>query len=218
MQQTIYDRIKFLIERNGLTSNAFAVKANIDASNMRKILKGELTLTARTIRKIAEAYGVQYEWLLNGEGEMAARLSDAGIPLLDGEQVAAGGIAGYGEPLLPIDTIRLPTVKPRGGDFAVRANGRSMIDPMRPELSIPDGALVVLRQWTESYIQWGEMYCIYTSSGYAIKRLQPGDDDTQIKCVSNNVSEGYEPYTISKDDIRGLAIVTNIIHVTTLHQ
>lgn len=44
MQQTIFDRIRLVIERNGLTNNAFAVKANIDASNMRKILKGELPL------------------------------------------------------------------------------------------------------------------------------------------------------------------------------
>jgi len=221
MQQTIFDRIRLVIERNGLTNNAFAVKANIDASNMRKILKGELPLTPRTAQKIADAYNVRYEWLLYGKGEMQAQRpkSPDGIPVLEGEQVVAGVLAGVGEPLEPSpEPLRLPRLQWRDGDFALTVKGRSMIDTQRPDQSIPDGAMVILHPWTENYIQWGETYCIATTDGYAIKRLMPGDDVDHIKCVSNNEAEGYYPYQVARSDIRGIAIVTAIIHLTTLHQ
>jgi hypothetical protein len=46
----------------------------------------------------------------------------------------------------------------------------------------------------------------------------PGGDAERIKCVSNNEAEGYAPYQVSRSDLRGIAIVTAIIHLTTLHQ
>ena len=218
MKQLHIDRIEQLMQSNQLTHNAFARKCSIDPSNFRKMMAGTLPITPTSLRKIAEACGVRYEWLLRGEGEMVAQRQLDGVPMLDGEQVRAGALAGAGQPLLPADIIKLPELRWHDGDFAVRANGRSMLDPLLPDRSIPDGAIIILRPWTESHIQWGETYCIATTDGYAIKRLMPGDDAEHIKCVSNNEAEGYAPYQVARSDLRGIAIVTAIIHLTTLHQ
>lgn len=216
------ERLQQIIDHIGLSVRAFAVGAGLDPSNVGKMLRDAIPLTDKTAQKIEKAYNISASWLMKGEGDMlvegsdVVKSQDVGIPLLDGEQVRAGALSGYGQPLSPVDTIRLPELRWRDGDFAVRANGRSMIDPTRPEQSIPDGAIVVLRPWLDRNIHWGEMYCIYTQEGYAIKRVMKGDDEQHIKCVSNNEAEGYEPYQVERDSILGIARVTAIISVKTL--
>lgn len=96
------------MQSNQLTHNAFARKCSIDPSNFRKMMAGTLPITPGSLRKIADACGVRYEWLLRGEGEMVVQRQLDGVPMLDGEQVRAGALAGAGQPLLPADIIKLP--------------------------------------------------------------------------------------------------------------
>lgn len=202
-------KVKKLLEEQGKTLVALCKHIDVSDPGIRKMFKrGSCEVT--TLEKIADFFSVSPTYFFDEK-------SANGIPMLDGEQVRAGSLVGVGEPLKYIDIIRLPELRWRDGDFAVRANGRSMIDPVRPDQSIPDGATVILRPWTESYIQWGHTYCIATANGYAIKRLQPGTDEDHIKCVSNNEGEGFAPYQIARSDIHGIAIVTAIINLTTLY-
>jgi len=63
------NRITDLVEDSGLTNCAFARKVGIDASAFSKKIKGISTITKKDISLISTALGVQYEWLLTGEGE-----------------------------------------------------------------------------------------------------------------------------------------------------
>ena len=210
-------QLKEVIDKLGITQRKLAEEMRVTPQTISAILTAKDVRTS-TIERVAEVTKMPISYFFKeNDVEQDAVVLDDGIPLLDGEQVRAGALSGFGQPLEPVDTIRLPELRGwRDGDFAVRANGRSMIDPTRPEQSIPDGAIVVLRPWLDRNIHWGEMYCIYTQEGYAIKRIMKGDDEQHIKCVSNNEAEGYEPYQVERDSILGIARVTAIISVKTL--
>lgn len=219
MGNTIKERTIEFVNHLGIKMKDFERRCNLSSGYVTSMRKG---FGEQKLNNVLKAYPqLNREWLLYGEGEMLNEQAtptkkEEGIPFLDGEQVRAGALSGYGQPLTTVDTIRLPELSWREGDFAVKANGRSMLDPLHPEYSIPDGAIVVLRPWMDRNIHWGEMYCIYTYEGYAIKRIMRGDDDEHIKCVSNNEAEGFEPYQVEHDSILGIARVTAIINVKTL--
>ena len=99
----------------------------------------------------------------------------------------------------------------------VRQSGRSMINPKSPEHSIPPGAYVEVRPVSGRFIEWGEVYCIFTASGHDIKRLYPGEDEEHFTCVSFNESEGFLPYQLAKSEIKNLALVTSVLHVQHMH-
>ncbi len=69
-QIEIIERIKTILENTGNTTNSFAVKSNIDPSNMAKMLEGKQKISVKTIRKISETFSVNYFWLLTGDGDM----------------------------------------------------------------------------------------------------------------------------------------------------
>ena len=104
----------------------------------------------------------------------------------------------------------MPGLKAKEGDFFLRTRGRSMIDSLRPELSIPEGALVLVRKWDADYIQWGEIYCIATPEGYAIKRLMPSTDPDKVTLQSADQML-YPPYEIEKTTILALGRVIAVL-------
>lgn len=70
-QIEIAKRLSEYIEYDAITTpSQFAAKAGIDASGFHKMLKGQLKITAATLKKIAVAYGLNMSWLLTGEGDM----------------------------------------------------------------------------------------------------------------------------------------------------
>ena len=71
-QLEIAKRLSEYIEYEAITTpSAFAAKAGIDASGFHKMLKGQLKITAATLKKISIAHGLSLAWLLTGEGDMA---------------------------------------------------------------------------------------------------------------------------------------------------
>ena len=222
---TIGDRFKEIARYKELTVTEFEVATGLSNGLVGKLKNPSI----ETILKVAKRFpDVSLQWILTGDGDMLSGkvmpITDddvgeeppklVGIPFLDGEHVAAGVPDGEGEPLSAISYITFPGLNCRTGDFAVRANGRSMVDDEHPERSIPDGSIVVVTPWLESHIEWGETYCVATRNGYFIKRLQPGADSNYIKCVSNNEREGYLPYEVHIDDIVNLTRVTAVIKIT----
>ncbi|MEG1540263.1 MAG: S24 family peptidase, partial [Muribaculaceae bacterium] len=162
-------------------------------------------------------------WLMTGEGEMLKNnagpitpTTKSGIPYYDIENFACGNIAGFGQALemgKESGYMSVPDIPARDGDMFIPAQGRSMIDAVHTDKSIPSGAWVCIRQWTANYIQWGEIYAIATHDGYAIKKLAPSERDGYIKCVSSNEGEGFAPYELSMaNDIVGLAKVIGIVN------
>ena len=176
------------------------------------------------------------DWLITGDGDMlsptgkpliadnavsylpTADNSIDGVPFFDIEPAACGEFSGFGEAFTAnniTSRIVLPNMTAKPGDIFIKTKGRSMVDYEHPELSIPEGAIVLIREWKENYIAWGELYCVMTRSGYAVKRLMPGADDAHVSCVSAD-SKHYPPYTIALADIVGIARVIGILTYKTV--
>ena len=151
MGSTIKERTIEFVNYLGITMKDFERKCYLSSGYVTSMRKG---FGEQKLNNVLTAFPqLNRDWLLYGEGEMlkpeVEKGPEEGIPFLDGEQVRMGALSGFGQPLEPTDRIILPYLNYREGDFAVRANGESMIDTKRPERSIPDGAIVVLRQWMD---------------------------------------------------------------------
>lgn len=167
-------------------------------------------------------------WLMTGEGEMLRQVVPQkgeagveecrGVPFFDAEAAACGALSGFGSPLAADRAaayISLPQIPKQEGDFFISARGRSMLDTADPSHSIPDGAMVMCRPKSGSFIEWGEIYCVATREGYVIKKLMPSDDDAYIRCVSTNEAE-FPPYEIPKAEIVGIGRVIAVVSVLRL--
>ena len=187
--------------------------------------------------KIASSFpDLNITWLMTGDGDMLSPTgkpliadnavsylptdgnSIDGVPFFDIEPAACGEFSGFGEAFTSnnmTSRIVLPDMKAKEGDIFIKTKGRSMVDYEHPELSIPEGSIVLIREWKENYIAWGELYCVMTRSGYAVKRLMPASDDAHVSCVSAD-SEHYPPYTIALSDIVGIARVIGILTYKTI--
>lgn len=154
---------------------------------------------------------------INGKGE-AQPSKSIGTPYFGFESAACGALSGFGEALTANNSdgaVVIPTLPTKDGDIFLQTRGRSMIDTKCPERSIPEGAMVLVRRWTQSFIEWGEIYCLATTDGYVIKKLLPGSTDSTVKCVSAD-SDNYPPYEISTIDIKALGRVMAIVSTQML--
>lgn len=67
----ITERLSSLVFMFGNSVNAFAKNIGVDTANLNKMVKGQQSITKKTVQKIISAYPqVSEEWLLTGEGEM----------------------------------------------------------------------------------------------------------------------------------------------------
>lgn len=77
------------------------------------------------------------------------------------------------------------------------------------------GDIIILKEWTESFIEYGNVYLIITRNGNRmVKRIQPGGDAAHITCVSENPD--YKPFEVERGDILRLYIVKGSISKNVL--
>lgn len=76
MKGDVIDRLNRVIEYMCITPAELAKKSDVDPSNFNKMLKGQLNITPKTIKKIVNATGVSNDWLSNGDGEMLSPQSN----------------------------------------------------------------------------------------------------------------------------------------------
>ena len=141
-----------------------------------------------------------------------------GTPYFGFESAACGVLSGFGEALTANNSdgaVVIPTLPTKDGDIFLQTRGRSMIDTKCPERSIPEGAMVLVRRWTQSFIEWGEIYCLATTDGYVIKRLMPGSDNTKITCVSAD-ADNYPSYEVPTSEIKAVGRVIAIVSTQLL--
>lgn len=66
----IGDRIKKIREVFDLTQDQFADQLGYHRSHISLLEKGERRVTERIVKDICRTFGINREWLINGEGEM----------------------------------------------------------------------------------------------------------------------------------------------------
>lgn len=86
-------------------------------------------------------------------------------------------------------------------------------DSMSPRYN--SGQTIILKEWTDSFIAYGQVYLVITKSGFrTVKYLRKGANDNEVLCVSEN--KNYDPFPVNRDDIHKLYLVKGAIEKTTL--
>ena len=203
-------RLMQFIKHQGMTTRGFEVKCGMSNGYIRSMRKG---LGVEKLDKVLTEFPeLNRDWLLFGEGEM---LNDS-----DGdekettvitmkptgnirywEDVAATG--GSPEFLMNPNEhdVRIIDV-PNYGDCtdAVNIYGDSMF-PM-----YQTGDVIILKEWFESFINYGLAYLIVTKLGNRmVKILRKSEDESKIICHS--VNKDFDDFEIKKSDILRLFVV-----------
>lgn len=209
----IIKRVKHLRISLGLNSGEFALKAGIDPRNYSSIETGKRAIGDRVMRDICNAFDVNIDWLLTGEGEMLKEspfiTSPNSVIRYWPELIATGGdrIVFNAEQRSGFQEMRLP-------NFTDCTDAIPLIgDSMYPRYK--SGQIIVVKPWVESFIEYGQIYLIVTRSNYCtIKYLRPCSDRSKITCCSEN-AECYPPFEIPLDEISNLYIVKGAIEQNT---
>ena len=71
MEETIYQRVKCVLEDKSISVNALSKQINVAQATLNPQLRGDRTLAANIVEKILNAFpDVSAEWLMRGVGTM----------------------------------------------------------------------------------------------------------------------------------------------------
>lgn len=212
-KKDVIKRLSDYIEYDALTNPSdFAKGANVDVSGFSKMLKGKQTITVNTLKKIANAYGINLKWLMDGVGEVHAPGGSPAdfevnansetrprIPMA----VAAGLLTGFSDSIKSSDCEQMPIIKafpPYDCTMIVKG------DSMEPKFE--GGDEIAIRKVCD-VIEWGKTYVLDTRDGAVLKRLYDSGD--KFKCVSFNPE--YPDFEVSKDDVFGIYKVVGLLRI-----
>ncbi len=153
---SVGERIKQLREFLGLTQTEFASRIGLTYKMLGLYERGKYEPPEKVLKLISSTFGVSYEWLKEGKGEMWGRKDKA---ILEGAvarlrefaerlvRIPIVGDAGAGFPKSPADIevvgyilVSKETLQ-KGGRFAVQVRGDSM------EPTLQDGDFVVFKPY-----------------------------------------------------------------------
>lgn len=207
-QIAIAKRLSEYIEYDAITTpSQFAAKAGIDASGFHKMLKGQLKITTATLKKIATAYDLNFDWLLTGEGEMYVANDPTpeisytdGVPYFDVDfKLGFDEMEHPGAPN-PEYLIRMPGYEK--ATLWCNASGHSM----EPEIN--NGDILALQRIEDfSFLPFGDIYGIITTNGMrTIKRLGRSIKDGYYRLIPTN-----KDYDEQEIPIKAISVVYRVM-------
>ena len=206
--------INKILETEGIKAAAFARNIGVHPTQIYDLQSGKTkSVSAEMANKIV-AYYPKYNkyWLLTGEGEMtndkqAIRVSHSIRYWVDVD-ATAGGVTVFDD-MITKNYIDLSIPEFRDCTDAVNLYGDSMA-PLYKR-----GQIIILKEWTESFIDFGNVYLIVTKSGNRmVKYLRKGSDAQHVLCVSEN--KEFDPFEIEIADILRLYLVKGSVQKNTL--
>lgn len=227
-----WERIEFIIEREGLNKNSFSKAIGISNNvTITRIINEHRTPSRATCKKIVSAFPLyNLEWLLTGEGSMltdapsqtfqsnARQINDLSymsIPIIH-VKAHCGYLNGYGDEDY-IDTLpTMPVIvdKTYHGKYRIfEAEGDSMDDDSR--LAICDGDKVLAREvkrdlWLPKlHIKDWYFVIVHRTEGISIKQITNQDEMGNITCHSLN--EMFNDYTVNLDDVLEIYNVIKVV-------
>lgn len=201
------DRLDKYLKMKGLSDNKVTVTAGLSVGTLGKSRNEGRDLSDSTIEKVLKSYSdLSKVWLLTGEGEMIKSGNETGqgkryeghvIRYYDVE-ATAGNIEMVEEPSAIYKAMMISGFE----DCEVALNVWG--DSMYPELK--SGQIVALKEWRESYIEYGHTYLVVTKNNHRmIKRLRRAADAEEVTCESANSL--YDTFQIKRADILKLFLV-----------
>lgn len=227
-----WERIEFIIEREGLNKNSFSKAIGISNNvTITRIINEHRTPSRSTCEKIVSAFPLyNLEWLLTGKGQMESPLNSPvfqsnarqindlsymSIPIIH-VKAHCGYLNGYGDEDY-IDTLpTMPVIvdKTYHGKYRIfEAEGDSMDDDSR--LAICDGDKVLAREvkrdlWLPKlHIKDWYFVIVHRTEGISIKQITNQDEMGNITCHSLN--EMFNDYTINLDDVLEIYNVIKVV-------
>lgn len=219
---TIKDRINYLIEKEGVTPYKISKETGISQSVLSRIrsnTSAQSSLQTETAQVLARYFRVSSKWLLTGEGgDIGMPEMDAKFEILDEPNGKKGLIPFYGNIQSTGGDVSLradvdcgqiyPTAWIDAGDFFRDATaiiehvGESMVE-------YPNRCMIAIKRVLDmSLLVSGDDYVIETSEYRVTKKVLDGDD--YITGYSTNQAtypDGqlvYAPMKIPKDKIRAI--------------
>lgn len=207
------DRFDKYMSSKGLNDNKVTLQLGLTVGLIGKSRKEGRDLSDKVIEKILNFYtDLNRVWLLTGEGEMtndkpATRASHSIRYWVDVD-ATAGGVTVFDD-MITKNYIDLSIPEFRDCTDAVNLYGDSMAPLYK------SGQIIILKEWTESFIDFGNVYLIVTKSGNRmVKYLRKGTDKQHVLCVSEN--KEFDPFEIEIADILQLYLVKGSVQKNTL--
>lgn len=201
------------MKSRGLNDNKVTLQLGLTVGLIGKSRKEGRDLSDKVIEKILNFYtDLNRVWLLTGEGEMtndkpATRTSHSIRYWVDVD-ATAGGVTMFDD-MITKNYIDLNIPEFRDCTDAVNLYGDSMAPLYK------SGQIIILKEWTESFIDFGNVYLIVTKSGNRmVKYLRKGTDKQHVLCVSEN--KEFDPFEIELGDILRLYLVKGSVQKNTL--
>lgn len=192
-------RIKY---EYGVTQAAIAGMVNVAPTYLSDMLNGRVEYNETFRKKLLSTFPNKVQ-----EDNPAYNLTPDRriklLPLLPFSAVAGYMAGGNGiDAFLGEEAVAVPDFTDRGADCTIRVDG----DSMYPRYS--NGEILAIRIIKDiTFFQWGKVYVLSTNQGCVVKILLP-DPKNPDRIVCRSVdSVRYPDYTISMDDVLGVAIV-----------
>lgn len=207
------DRFDKYMNSKGLNDNKVTLQLGLTVGLIGKSRKEGRDLSDKVVEKILNFYtDLNRVWLLTGEGEMTndmpAQRSSHSIRYWVDVDATAGGVTVFDD-MITKSYIDLSIPEFRDCTDAVNLYGDSMAPLYK------SGQIIILKEWTESFIDFGNVYLIVTKSGNRmVKYLRKGTDKQHVLCVSEN--KEFDPFEIELGDILRLYLVKGSVQKNTL--
>lgn len=217
MDRSVKDRLKEFIKSEGLAVQKFEKLCGFSNGYVRNM---QNSLGAKKLECILTHFPhLNKDWLLYGKGSMTISEQEQ-EHVTTSTAIASAGIAVY-------DIDATCGAESRTMDFAderiigrvdlpylstdtkiVRANGESMLP------TIADGDWVAVREvhsWDDIF--YGQIYLVITEDYRMLKRIRKYVPDEQGKVILRSDNSEYDDMTFSRDRIKRLYIVVDILSV-----
>ena len=210
MENSILQRIKTIIDNEGLNINSFSNKISVPRTTIKSMFENNTNPSFDQISKIIDVFtSYSIEWIMRGKGEMlkvttskyllSEDFIEGAIPYYDNLPVSAGqlSLAAYSHEEKPTGWIKIPGVSANGLFPVVGCS-------MKPDINPGDVVgLSNIDRW--EMVDPDKVYLIITRDDRMIKHLMIDETDKDILwCISPN----YPKFSIRKDEIAFIYRIT----------
>lgn len=207
-------RLMQFIKHLGMTTRTFEIKCGMSNGYIRSMRKG---LGEDKLNNVLNTFPqLNRNWLLFGEGDMLNNPPQQKEEYEPSENIrywedvsATGGCMEFLEnpDEHQVKMINVPRFK--DCTDAVNIYGDSMYPVYK------SGEIILIKPWTESFIDYGCCYLIVTKNGNRmVKYLRRSDNVNKVLCVSEN--KQFDPFEIDRSDILRLFLVRGSIKADTV--
>lgn len=209
------ERLQILRKELRLNQSQLADALFIKQGSYSDIERGKVGVSRKIILLLERDFNVNSKWITEGEGDMFLKNKEHNAEsscLLGRCKGNSTDCIRYYDVDASASQVEMFKDKnkveyqdlcvPGFNDCTIALNvwGDSMIPILK------SGEIVMLKEWNESFIEYGHIYMIVTKNNHRmIKYIQPDKSEESVLCESAN--DFYKPFPIKREDILKLYVV-----------